>query len=364
MRNEREINRIEKSVNGSYLGDVLNFHRKRVYAARISVILAFVVSAVTMLQLMHPAESLARDIVCGLEETAGHIHDESCYDGNLNLVCGMQEGEGAHYHTDECYELQRMLIYEEPEYPGYTADDSWPMHPEEIRYCGEAEHSVGLEYCAGPEEMLTQAVSPPGSGCNFTLSFDADAFEGASDFAAVALESASEQYAGYKERAIDAVRNHVGDGSQMQILGIYDLSVLDADGAALQPLGPVNVRADFGAEMNMPDEDGTVYQYGEIYAVHFAEVPAKEAAAAERLRLPEAGITFHSLESGIFALAVLSEERGALYSAAEADTDVQVLDATILQNGVSFDTESFSIYAIVVSKKGDLQTMYLTKKKK
>jgi len=77
MRNEREINRIEKSVNGSYLGDVLNFHRKRVYAARISVILAFVVSAVTMLQLMHPAESLARDIVCGLEETAGHIHDES-----------------------------------------------------------------------------------------------------------------------------------------------------------------------------------------------------------------------------------------------------------------------------------------------
>ena len=44
MRNEREINRIEKSVNGSYLGDVLNFHRKRVYAARISVILAFVSS--------------------------------------------------------------------------------------------------------------------------------------------------------------------------------------------------------------------------------------------------------------------------------------------------------------------------------
>ena len=78
MRNEREINRIEKSVNGSYLGDVLNFHRKRVYAARISVILAFVVSAVTMLQLIHPAESLARDIVCGLEETAGHIHDENC----------------------------------------------------------------------------------------------------------------------------------------------------------------------------------------------------------------------------------------------------------------------------------------------
>lgn len=49
---------------------------------------------------------LSDDYLCGLEETTveGHVHDETCYDEQENLICGLEEvsaGQG-HVHTEEC----------------------------------------------------------------------------------------------------------------------------------------------------------------------------------------------------------------------------------------------------------------------
>ena len=368
MRNEREINRIEKSLNRQYLSNILGYHRKRILAARISVILAFVVSAVTMLQMMHPAESLARELVCGIEESAGHIHDESCYDESNNLICGMQEGEGAHSHTDECYDTLRVHIYDEPDLQGYYAESPGPEQPAETDYVFEPEQpaETGYEFESGqpaetgfygesvnydypemwedvPESMLvTQAVNETGEECGFAISYSEDAFNKIPDFMAVALESGSGQYADYEERAMDAVRNYVGDGSEMQLLGIYDLSVYDEYGTQQQPTGPVSISADLEALINLPQEDGIVYQYGDVYAVHFADL-----AEARSYVLPDAGLSLQALGTRSFALVGYSGEDGAPYSAAASDNGVQVLDTTVLKNSVSFETGGFSIYAIV-----------------
>lgn len=49
------------------------------------------------------------DLICGLEESEGHAHTESCCDEEGNLVCGLEESEG-HTHTDDCYAWENVLI--------------------------------------------------------------------------------------------------------------------------------------------------------------------------------------------------------------------------------------------------------------
>ena len=62
------------------------------------------------------------------EDTTGHVHTEACWtypeetvmteDGTEVvvraeepvLICGMEEGEGAHVHDEDCYELERRLV--------------------------------------------------------------------------------------------------------------------------------------------------------------------------------------------------------------------------------------------------------------
>ena len=69
--------------------------------------------------------------ICTLEESIGHQHDESCYEHILicdeddhahsescwvaRLICGIEEGAGAHTHTDMCYRKDCTLICEIPE---------------------------------------------------------------------------------------------------------------------------------------------------------------------------------------------------------------------------------------------------------
>ncbi|MCD7888738.1 MAG: prealbumin-like fold domain-containing protein [Oscillospiraceae bacterium] len=61
---------------------------------------------------VHTDECYETTLICGLDETEGHIHDESCYDEEGNLICGLEEKE-AHTHTDECYEKTLVCELEE-----------------------------------------------------------------------------------------------------------------------------------------------------------------------------------------------------------------------------------------------------------
>ena len=123
-------------------------------------------------------------LICGLEESEGHTHDESCYtteqvltceipenhthtidcyeqsemgyemefDGQQYLVSGLTcEIPEGHVHTDECYTEEQVLTcgLEESEGHTHTADCYAPVEP-------EAEVTETVE----PETEVTEAVEP------------------------------------------------------------------------------------------------------------------------------------------------------------------------------------------------------------
>ncbi|MEZ3485582.1 MAG: LPXTG cell wall anchor domain-containing protein [Lachnospiraceae bacterium] len=60
------------------------------------------------------------NLICGLEE---HQHAETCYPVEEVLTCTVPEGEGAHTHTEECFEVQKTLVCEKPEVRLHTHTD-------------------------------------------------------------------------------------------------------------------------------------------------------------------------------------------------------------------------------------------------
>ncbi len=90
-------------------------------------------------------------LTCGLEQTPGHFHDETCYDEKGKLICGKEEPQ-SHAHTRECYA---------------PADPTAPTDP----ICGQAEtpgHTHDLVTCyvlpktltCGQEEAAAHAHDP------------------------------------------------------------------------------------------------------------------------------------------------------------------------------------------------------------
>ena len=52
-------------------------------------------------------ETAERELSCGREE---HTHSEECFgQAGRELICGMEEGEGAHTHTEDCWHTERKL---------------------------------------------------------------------------------------------------------------------------------------------------------------------------------------------------------------------------------------------------------------
>ena len=49
-----------------------------------------------------PATTGGSVLICGLEESEGHTHDESCYTTEQVLTCEIPEN---HVHTVDCYQL-------------------------------------------------------------------------------------------------------------------------------------------------------------------------------------------------------------------------------------------------------------------
>ncbi|MCD7804671.1 MAG: LPXTG cell wall anchor domain-containing protein [Oscillospiraceae bacterium] len=60
----------------------------------------------------HTEDCYESVLICGFEEIEGHVHDETCYDEEGNLICELEEFEG-HTHSEECYETTLICELEE-----------------------------------------------------------------------------------------------------------------------------------------------------------------------------------------------------------------------------------------------------------
>lgn len=153
---------------------VLEKKRRSQKWKRLAGVLGCLVVIVTAYVLMRPAETLERELICGMEEhqhsveqgcyqeiaaepsqpicgmeEAGHVHSEECYSEESVLTCTEPEGDG-HQHDESCYTMETTLICELPEAEGHT-------HTAECYPAEDAEATPELELvCELPEHTHTE----------------------------------------------------------------------------------------------------------------------------------------------------------------------------------------------------------------
>ena len=153
---------------------VLEKKRRSQKWKRLAGVLGCLVVIVTAYVLMRPAETLERELICGMEEhqhsveqgcyqeiaaepaqpicgmeEAGHVHSEECYSAVSVLTCTEPEG-GGHQHDKSCYTMETTLICELPEAEGHT-------HTAECYPAEDAEAEPELELvCELPEHTHTE----------------------------------------------------------------------------------------------------------------------------------------------------------------------------------------------------------------
>ena len=153
---------------------VLEKKRRSQKWKRLAGVLGCMVVIVTAYVLMRPAETLERELICGMEEhqhsveqgcyqeiaaepsqpicgmkEAGHAHSEECYSAASVLTCTEPEGDG-HQHDESCYTMETTLICELPEAEGHT-------HTAECYPAEDAEATPELELvCELPEHTHTE----------------------------------------------------------------------------------------------------------------------------------------------------------------------------------------------------------------
>lgn len=114
------------------------------------------------------------ELICGQEESQGHVHNEGCYTQVLTctlpedenhthnegcytqeLTCGMEEGEGAHTHTEDCYATTRELTCGQEESQGHVHTEECCGTGTELT-CGMEEHTHTLACYSNPEAVETE----------------------------------------------------------------------------------------------------------------------------------------------------------------------------------------------------------------
>ena len=264
----------------------------------------------------HSADCYAPEqgaLICGQEERSGHVHGDACYAWSEELSCDLEEGEGAHTHTDACFETVRVLACGKQELHTHTdacRDETGTL------VCGllqleEHVHGPGCFIEAvHPDDAAPRTVTLDGGDFRLTVSCGAEAAIPAD--AAFVLEplTVGEAYESYRARAMETVRASLADDHvKTELLGLFDLSIFDADGNKLQPAAPVTVRIELDA--GLPADE-------QVYAVHFtgrAERPMQAKAAKK--------------------------------APARAVSNTELIAAENDSGTVSFTTDGFSVYAIV-----------------
>lgn len=153
---------------------VLEKKRRSQKWKRLAGVLGCLVVIVTAYVLMRPAETLERELICGMEEhqhsveqgcyqeiaaepaqpicgmeEAGHVHSEECYSAVSVLTCTEPEGDG-HQHDESCYTMETTLICDLSEADGHT-------HTAECYPAEDAEATPELELvCELPEHTHTE----------------------------------------------------------------------------------------------------------------------------------------------------------------------------------------------------------------
>ncbi len=145
----------------------------------------------------------------------------------------------------------------------------------------------------------------------------------------ISLDEEHEDYSEYRDKAIEAVADEYDlVAEQLNVLDIFDLSFYDKDGTLVQPSNSSKVKVNFD---QYTDEE-------KLHVVHFKgstvkkeELPAEEPAAVKKQSKK------NPMSAEVLAKTI------------NAETDnIEILELEPEEDGtVTFETESFSVYAVV-----------------
>lgn len=175
------------------------------------------------------------EYVCGLEESAGHVHGPECVLTNSTLTCTIPE----HHHVDACYATDDVVAAtEEP-----SAHASDPEVPQ------QASARVMKATCA--EEF-------PDYSIEVSVGSDAGIPHNA-ELVAREIKPGTEQY----ESCLEQAKQSLQSNGDISFSRFFDISFL-VNGEEIEPLAPVDVRVSY--DESIPVEEGLTCS-----AVHFAD---------------------------------------------------------------------------------------------
>lgn len=224
-------------------------------------------------------------LVCELPEIEAHEHDESCYEEKQVLIC-----EEDHEHDETCYEIQKELICDKPELHEHDAScyDEWGN-----RICGKVEllehqHDdscfTEVEVAADEEEAETAAeeetVSADMPAQDFhdrtdELIIDVSAPEGAfpADTTMKVIPVSD------KEVLNAAVSAAEDPATRVTKIQAADISFFDSEGNALEPAVPIRVIMTPTERLPEEKETAAVYHVDDNTVVTTVELNEADSAA-------------------------------------------------------------------------------------
>ncbi|MBQ6468126.1 MAG: InlB B-repeat-containing protein [Clostridia bacterium] len=272
---------------------------------RIVLALGVFVVFCTTYALILPAITLERSLVCEqtehihsaacyeeVEVPAGkaidcgkeeHSHSDECYVKKVSYICGNTDPD--HEHTEDCMFIERELVCGKEEH-SHTGEcmKAVPAHTEKVLKCKKAEHThTDACYDAIPDGGIKE---PDFVREIDGLTVSVNAPKGAFPSAVtMKVEKVDD------EQTLETLRNAVEEKSDKVIA--VDISFINADGEEVEPALPVSVKF-----------------------------------ASEEISGCNEPVVVHLNDEGETAL-------------------VDQADETVAMNEVSFEAESFSVYAVV-----------------
>ena len=158
----------------------------------------------------------------------------------------------------------------------------------------------------------------------------------------ITLDEDYEDYSEYRDKAIEAVADEYDiDAEQLNVLDVFDLSFYDKEGTLVQPSNSSKVKVNFD---QYTDEE-------KLHVVHFkGSIVKKEEQPLEEPVSFKRQLMKNNMSAGVQT------------KAANAETDnIEILEFESEEDGtVTFETESFSVYAVVEEgNEGDYARMNL-----
>ncbi|MBQ3283434.1 MAG: hypothetical protein IJH42_06255, partial [Atopobiaceae bacterium] len=165
------------------------------------------------------------NLVCGLEESAGHVHTDECYQTDTWLACGKEEVTEEHVHGEGCFKT--IIVEDEP-----------AEAPAEPAKAEEAKPAKAAAAESGEQTFTGELKDADG---NVIVSVAVKAPKGAlPDDATMRVKAVDE--AAIKDKVDEAVKAEAGDNASAKSITAVDIAFLDKDGNEVEPSKKVEVK--------------------------------------------------------------------------------------------------------------------------